>query len=485
MTKYALTEAYSEIYNPRNVEDIFDNLRFVDYMLAEDIEEVIEEMVWEFRDYGNTIDEAFELIDYALEDNVICESYDELVNDILTEATVTRGRGRASITSSTDRPTTPGTGSSRISFGTGGSQRPSGSATVTSSNRFDQGEVARRAKRIGEIRNAKRSVAARMSKLSGPISSVKQSISGAAGGMGKAAKALGSGVVERGKALLKGLLRRGGQAATAAGKSIERRGTQATSSGLSTRQQGRVGRSGQMELVLEPTAKEKTGGMASKVGRAIRSVGAAMQRRAGRPESKMTRAKYDERKAQRQADAEAAVGNPFQTSTPQRTPTGPVRPSIGRVSGPASSPNRPSAPVQTGPVRSSIGRVQPGPASRSGETLKRHPTAPTSSERRYPTEPSGQTTMFTAPVKGRTSGADVKIPRGGQRQFGATRKPKATERTRQMPLRLKEDYELLTQYIAEDIVNAGYADDLYEAFDIIENLDQDTLAELVSDYLID
>jgi hypothetical protein len=481
MTKFALTEAYSEIYNSRNVEDIFDNLRFVDYMLAEDIEEVIEEMVWEFRDYGNTLDEAFELIDYALEDRVICESYDELINDILTEATVTRGRGRASITSSTDRPTTPGAGSSRISLGTGGSQRPSGSATVTSSNRFDQGEVARRAKRIGELRNAKRSVAARMSKLSGPISSVKQGISGAAGGMGRAAKALGSGVVERGKALLKGLLRRGGQAATATGRAIQSSGERAASAPATTRTANVGGR--RVTVTTEPTPE--TGGKRRTLGRALRSIGAAMQRRAGRPESKMTRAKYDERKAQRQADAVAAVGNPFQSSTPQRTQTSPVRPSIGRVSGPASSPNRPSAPVQTGPVRPSIGRVQPGPASRSGETLKRQPTTPTSSERRYPTEPSGQTTLFTAPVKGRTSGADVKVPRGGQRQFGATRKPKATERTRQMPLRLKEDYELLTQYIAEDIVNAGYADDLYEAFDIIENLDQDTLAELVSDYLID
>ena len=479
MTKYALTEAYSEIYNPRNVEDIFDNLRFVDSMLDEDIQEVIEELVWEFRDYGNTLDEAFDILHYAVQPQVITESYREIINDILTEATVTRGK--TSVTSSAERPRTPGAGSSKITLGRGGTPVPSVSAVTPTINLTPdqrQRSDARAARLSNVLSGVKKS-------LSGPISSVKQSISGAAGGMGKAAKALGSGVVERGKALLKGLLRRGGQAATAAGKSIERRGTQATSSGLSTRQQGRVGRSGQMELVLEPTAKEKTGGMASRVGRAIRSVGAAMQRRAGRPESKMTRAKYDERKAQRQADAEAAVGNPFQTSTPQRTPTGPVRPSIGRVSGPASSPNRPSAPVQTGPVRPSIGRVQPGPASRSGETLKRHPTAPTSSERRYPTEPSGQTTMFTAPVKGRTSGADVKIPRGGQRQFGATRKPKATERTRQMPLRLKEDYELLTQYIAEDIVNAGYADDLYEALDIIENLDQDTLAELVSDYLID
>jgi hypothetical protein len=83
---YNLTETYSEIYDHRKVEDLFDNLRFVDYMLQEDIEQVVEELVWEFRDYGNTLQEAFEMIDYALEDTVICESYNQLIEDVLYEA---------------------------------------------------------------------------------------------------------------------------------------------------------------------------------------------------------------------------------------------------------------------------------------------------------------------------------------------------------------------------------------------------------------
>ena len=49
------------------------------------------------------------------------------------------------------------------------------------------------------------------------------------------------------------------------------------------------------------------------------------------------------------------------TGTP---PTGPVRPSIGNVSGPASSPKPPK-----GPVRPSIGNVS-GPASRTNRTIK-------------------------------------------------------------------------------------------------------------------
>ena len=62
------------------------------------------------------------------------------------------------------------------------------------------------------------------------------------------------------------------------------------------------------------------------------------------------------------------------TGTP---PTGPVRPSIGNVSGPASSPTRPAGTPPTGPVRPSIGNVS-GPAS-SPKPPKgvKPPTSPT------------------------------------------------------------------------------------------------------------
>jgi hypothetical protein len=74
----SLTESYSEIYDHRKAEDLFDNLRFIDYMQDEDIQEVVESLVWEFRDYGNTLAESFDMLSFAASDTVICESYDQV-----------------------------------------------------------------------------------------------------------------------------------------------------------------------------------------------------------------------------------------------------------------------------------------------------------------------------------------------------------------------------------------------------------------------
>jgi hypothetical protein len=60
------------------------------------------------------------------------------------------------------------------------------------------------------------------------------------------------------------------------------------------------------------------------------------------------------------------------TATP---PTGPVRSSIGNVSGPASNPTRPTGTPPTGPVRSSIGNVS-GPASNPTRPTGTPPTGP-------------------------------------------------------------------------------------------------------------
>lgn len=83
-------------------------------------------------------------------------------------------------------------------------------------------------------------------------------------------------------------------------------------------------------------------------------------------------------------------------STPSK-PTGPVRPSIGNVSGPASNPNRPAGPG--GPVRPSIGNVS-GPASspnRPGATPK-PPAKPAGNFRAPSVPPAGSGTK--PPVKG-------------------------------------------------------------------------------------
>jgi hypothetical protein len=437
MSRYVLAEAYSEIYDSRNAEDLFDNLRFIDYMLDEDIEEVVESLVWEFRDYGNTLDEAFNLLSYSARYDVISESYEQLVEDILTEATVTRGKDRAKYA---------GSAAGSVTYGRG-----------------DAAENARLAKKLAK--QSGKSVADRLSaeaeqrgktrgsRVDGAISRVKAAMAGAKGGMGRASKALGgaaqragtvaAGLAQKGKALLGSLLRKGvkkaGQAATAVGRSIEGSGKAAASAPTVTRTY-RVPVTGQRVSVASEPSPD-AGKRRSSVGRAIRKVGVALQRKAAgkSSDSGMTRADYDKKKAERDAAAKAAVGNAFST-----------------------------------------------PAKPSSET-------PTSSPRKYPTEPSGQTTLFTAPVKAKSAGIETKVPASGMKKFGATKRSRATGVTQKsLPLKkagYKEptneniNYDLLLKSIAEDLVKTEYASTIDEAYDVIDNLDENTLAEIISEYL--
>jgi hypothetical protein len=88
------------------------------------------------------------------------------------------------------------------------------------------------------------------------------------------------------------------------------------------------------------------------------------------------------------------------TGTP---PTGPVRPSIGNVSGPASSPTRPAGTPPTGPVRPSIGNVS-GPASSpkppKGPKGAKPPTSPT---------PTAKPTVGKPPIGVKPSGVLGKL----------------------------------------------------------------------------
>ena len=103
--------------------------------------------------------------------------------------------------------------------------------------------------------------------------------------------------------------------------------------------------------------------------------GRPARRRTGGPTPEEVKAQIDAkeaekaaRKAARQPSGAAADSTKqFKPKTttvasPATPPTGPVRPSIGNVSGPASSPTRPAGTPPTGPVRPSIGNVS-GPAS--------------------------------------------------------------------------------------------------------------------------
>ena len=88
MSRYHLTEAYGKLYNPRITEEhYYDNLKFVDYLQTEQIQEVMESLIWEFMDYGDTLGEAVDTLTAIFtDDEILLETL-----DTICEATVTTG----------------------------------------------------------------------------------------------------------------------------------------------------------------------------------------------------------------------------------------------------------------------------------------------------------------------------------------------------------------------------------------------------------
>jgi hypothetical protein len=506
MSRYQLSEAYSEIYDYRKIEESFDNLRFVDYLLPEHIEEVIEELVWEFRDYGNTLQESFEMIDYALEDQVICESYDELIADVLYEATV--DKDKVSITKGKHRSRFAGSAQDRVTTG--------------KTYRFDPQEVERRAKRLGQVKTANRSVKSRMSKLSGPISSVKQANSGSQGGMGKANKSLGGKIVERGQALLKGLLRRGASALTKTGKRMMASGTRAAAAPATTRT-ARVG-SRRVSVTSEPTAE--TGSTRRAVGRAIRTVGTALQRRMGKdkktstattsasepddtktPKSNVLKTRYritPRLKASKNtpfASPGDVVGiskgsdnqkmikmSPQVQDSDSRAPKGPSKFKSPRSSR-TSTVSRPETftrqsatkktpePTPTAPTRatrrSSVGEVSP---------VRQRRGAPSKTPRVDMAARIARRKAQMAPPKSdKPATASTPKPRSRKSTF---KSPEAEARYKEQLSKLKEEHlnEIL-QLISEDLIEAGYTSNLNESYDLIDQMDESTLYDIIQEYL--
>lgn len=74
MSRYSLSEEYSQIYSKKFDTNLYDNLRFVDQMMDEDIEYVMESLYWEFRDYGSSSDESFEILESTLTEDSLNES---------------------------------------------------------------------------------------------------------------------------------------------------------------------------------------------------------------------------------------------------------------------------------------------------------------------------------------------------------------------------------------------------------------------------
>lgn len=434
MSKYYLTEAYGNLYNPRKADETFyENLRFVDYLMQEEIEEVMESLLWEFMDYGNTLDESYGLIKNTFSDVIL--------EEVLSEARMTPR------------------------------QRAERSARVGSERKETLKQVA------GEKATARRQE--RVAKVTGALKKAGDTVGKAATGAGtaamgaiKAGKQAAAGAYERAKGLpgkamaaLKGVVRSGAAAAIKQGRSAERAGKAAERTTVTTTTTSGGGRS--TAPSTETTVQKSGGSKRRAIGGLLQRAGKAVAGAFKVKSTGMSRSDYEERKASRAAAAKSAVGEPFKATSSGR-PQGPHQQSTTK-------PQGPKAPAAQGPRRS---------------------TSPTSSERRYPTEKSGQTTLFTKPVAGKSVGADVKVPSGGQKRFGATRKPKGGSGKRQMPLNLKKagysetqresvDFELLAQYILEDFITEGYADNYEDAFEILENLSEESILELTEMYLED
>jgi hypothetical protein len=280
---YFLSEAYSDLYNPRVDSNFDDNLRFIDSMLDEDIEDVVESLVWEIQDYGNSLDESFNILSLAASDEVITEAYEELAFEFLTES-------RSQVMA-------------RRAMAKQGLEREKG--RLQSDLRKD----------------------ARRSRVDGAISRVKSAIAGARGGMGRAAKSLGGAVTKAradGKARLGQLLRRGVRKAGAVigglGKKIEKSGTTAATAPKRTKTYD-VPLVGSVSVSRSPS--EKTGSKRKMLGRSLRKSGVAVSNMAKSKSSGMSRSDYDKRKAERETTARAKVGKAFAPNGMKKPPLPP------------------------------------------------------------------------------------------------------------------------------------------------------------------
>ena len=230
---FILSEAYSNLYNPRVDSNLDDNLRFIDYMQSEDIEEVVESIYWELRDYGHTIDEAFELLDFSTSTEIMLESSDQIIAEARKYGTKVTYGGRRD------------DGYSELSPDDIKGGVFTGEIETRSKNTSRRGadaRAARAAARAARVNTAKevvkrfvsgaqRGVSGAMSGaqrgVSGAMSGAQRGVSGAMGGVQRTASAV-SGAAQEGKARLMQLLRGGMRSA---GEQVGRFGRVVSGSG--------------------------------------------------------------------------------------------------------------------------------------------------------------------------------------------------------------------------------------------------------------
>lgn len=435
---YQLSEAYENLYNPRVESFVDDNLRFIDFMDNEDIEEVVESVYWELRDYGNTLEEAVDTLSLATSTEVISEAYDEILLEFDMSP---EDRAKLAL---------------KASQGKG----------LKFARRL--ADKQRRDARVAKIQHAVTKVRRR---VDGPIARAKAAFKGAQGGMGTAKKAL-SQTAQDGKAKLGKLLRRGvsavaqgvrstGRAIGSAGKAMERRGAAATQSGLQSRRAGRAGAGGQMQLVFEPTAQEKAGGATSKLGRAIRKAGAAIARTSSKSptaaKTSLPQAKTKSEPSQNIKIAALSAARPKGPAKPQFRPTGATG-AAARIA--ASRQSRSPKPSGYQAFRSDVSRARTT-AARSRVVEK----APKSD--------------INLSQKSSTKRKPIPMSKSGKPLTGAAASAKIRATRRQ----LREDFNIIIEQLAQDLISEGYTDNFNSALNIIDNLSEDVFNELIADYL--
>lgn len=408
MSKYYLTEAYGELYNPRRADETFyENLRFVDYLMQEEIEEVMESLLWEFMDYGNTLDESHSLIQSVFSDSVILEGVLMELNPY-APAGSKEARQYAKSTTRSKR----------------GAER---AAAVT-----------------GALKKAKETVSKAATGVGSAVASAARAGKTAAAGAYDRAK----GLPGKAMAALKGVVRKGAAAAIKAGRSTERAGKEAERTTVTTTTTSGGGRGAAPST---ETTVEKSGGAKRRaIGGLLKKAGKAVASAIKGKSSGMSRGDYEERKAGRAAAARSAVGQPF--------------------SGGSSSGGSTPKPKPAGLGLKAL--------QASGKKQAYNPDAANRSARRRmgdkPLSPSTPLTPWNkGPDKsGKASTSPLTIKAERRKQISLARQSQRNE-----------EFELLAQYILEDFIAEGYANNYEDAFEILENLSEESILELTEMYL--
>jgi hypothetical protein len=281
MSKYHLTEAYGNLYNPRTADETFyENLRFVDYLMQEEIEEVMESLLWEFMDYGNNLDESYGLIKGVFSDDVILE-------EVLTEARMSPQRmaQRAAERQQTLKQ--------------------------VAGEKATQRREARKAAVVGGLKKAKETVGKAASGVgSAAMGAMRAGKQAAAGAYDRA-----KGLPGRAMAALKGLARKGAAAAIKSGRSTERAGKEAERTTVTTTSTSGGGRGAAPST---QTTVEKSGGSKRRaIGGLLQRAGKALAGKLKAKPDRMTRGEYEERKAGRAAAARSAVAGTVSSTAPK------------------------------------------------------------------------------------------------------------------------------------------------------------------------